>query len=98
MNRLTELHVQRGRLLERITAQREALCYEVQPVQAALDATDRIVAYVRSGVAYVKSHPGLTAVAVAVLLVLRGRRILSFAKRGFFLWKTWRTLRDRFLF
>jgi hypothetical protein len=95
MSKLNDLLVQRGRLLERIEAQRDALVYEVQPVQAALDATDRLVAKVRQGVSYIKSHPGITALAVAVLVALRGRRILRFAKRGFFLWKTWRVLREK---
>ncbi|MEI7612523.1 MAG: YqjK-like family protein [Betaproteobacteria bacterium] len=98
MSKLNDLLVQRGRLLERIEAQREALVYEVQPVQAALDATDRVLATVRQGVAYIKGHPGITALAVAVLFALRGRRILRFAKRGFFLWRTWRALREKLQF
>ena len=42
MQRLNELHLQRGRLLERITTQRYVLMAEVQPVRAALDRTDRV--------------------------------------------------------
>ena len=95
MSRLNELHVQRGRLLERIEAQREALYWESEPIQAALDRTDQVIAYGRAGVAYVKRHPGIMALAVGTLVALRGRRVLRVARRAFILWRTWRTLRER---
>mgnify|MGYP001567839831 CR=1 FL=1 len=95
MRKLTELHVRRGRLLERIATQREMLEYDIQPVKQALDATDRCLACVHAGMAYVRQHPGVVALGVAVLFALGGRRIWRFAKRGFVIWKTWRTLRER---
>ncbi len=98
MSKLNDLLVQRGRLLERIEAQRDALAYEAQPVRAALDASDRVLATLRRGVDYLKNHPGITALGVAVLVALRGRRILRFARRGFFLWKSWRMLREKLHF
>jgi hypothetical protein len=98
MKTLTEVLVQRGRLLERIALQRAVLSEDMQPVQAVLDKTDRGLSYVKLGVAYVKGHPGVTALAVAVLFALKGRRIFALAKRGFFVWKAWRSLRERLLY
>lgn len=96
MNRLTQLHVQRGRLLERIATDRDLLRYDVEPVVEALSKVDRAVAVAQAGVLYIKRHPGLVAIAVTFLVVLRGRRVFRLAQRGFFLWKTWRALRQRF--
>ena len=98
MKTLTEVLVQRGRLLERIELQRAVLSDDLQPVQVALAKVDRGLGYVRAGVAYVKGHPGVAALAVAVLVALKGRRIFRLAKRGFFVWKAWRSLRERLLY
>ncbi len=98
MKTLTEVLVQRGRLLERIALERAYLREDMQPVHAVLDKTDRGIGYAKAGLAYIKSHPGLTALAITVLFVLKGRRIIVLAKRGFFIWKTWRSLRERLPF
>ena len=98
MKTLTDVYVQRGRLLERIALQRVVLIDDMHPVHAALNTTDRVLGYVNAGVAYVKRHPGITALGVAVLFAVKGRRIFRLAKRGFFVWQAWRTLRERVLF
>ena len=98
MKTLTEVYVQRGRLLERIALQRAVLSQELEPVEQALAQADRVVAGVNAGVAYVKQHPAIAVLGVAVLLVLQGRRVLRLARRGFFLWKAWQSLRERLLF
>jgi hypothetical protein len=98
MKTLTEVYVQRGRLLERIALQRAVLSQELEPVQQALAKADLVVAGVNAGVGYVKRHPALAALGVAVLFVLQGRRVLRLARRGFFLWKAWQSLRERILF
>ncbi len=92
---LNELHLRRGRLLERIAAQRRDLTEAMVPVRTALATTDRVVAYVRNGVAYVKAHPSIALIAVAALFVLKTGRTLRWARRGFFAWRTWQALRDR---
>ena len=98
MQRLNELHLQRGRLLERITTQRYVLITEVQPVRAALDKTDRVLAHVRAGVDYVKRYPAVAGLAVAVLFAFNFRRVFRLARRGFVVWRTWRMLRERLAF
>ena len=95
IRRLNELHVQRGRLLERITTQRYVLIAEVQPVRAALDKTDSVLAQIRTGVAYVKRYPAVAGLAVAVMFAFNFRRVIRVARRGFVLWKTWRMIRER---
>lgn len=96
MNRQrNELLLERGRLLERITTQRYVLRQEVIPVCEALGTVDRGIARVNSVVRYIKDHPSLMIVAGAALFFTKSRRILQWAKRGFFVWQSWRALRDR---
>jgi len=93
--RLNELHLRRGRLLERIAIQRQALRREILPVSESLYSVDRLLARVNAVGNYVKSHPGLAVIAVSVLFFLRTRRILQWAKRGFLAWQALRAMRER---
>jgi hypothetical protein len=98
MKTLTEVYVQRGRLLERIALQRAVLGQELEPVEQALAKADQVVAGVNAGIGYIKQHPALAALGAAVLFALQGRRVLRLAQRGFFLWKAWQSLRERIPF
>ena len=93
--RLNELHLRRGRLLERIATQRAVVVHDMQPVRLALDTTDRWLACVRSGVDYIKQRPAIITLAVVVLFVFKARRIWRLAKRGFVAWRTWRFVREK---
>lgn len=93
--RLEELLVQRGRLQERITTQRYFLQREIVPVRNALANIDRGIARITAVGQYLKKHPALVAIGVAALLVVRARRVFRWAKRGFFVWQSWRALRER---
>ena len=95
--RLNDLHLRRGRLLERIANQRATLAKDAQPVRSALYTADRLLAIVCVGVDQVKRHPGLAALAVAVFFIARPRRIWRWSKRAFFAWQTWRTVRNKLL-
>ena len=95
IHRLNELHLRRGRLLERIATQRTVLSREMQPVRVALYATDRVLVRVRSATDCVKRHPGLVALAVAALFILKAKRIWRWTRRGFLLWQTWRSVSSR---
>ncbi len=90
---LIDVAVQRGRLLERISNQRQLLGQEVQPLGDTLRSADRAISTLRNGSDYVKQHPEVVTVAVAVLVVLQPRRVWRWTKRGFFAWRTWRMLR-----
>ncbi len=96
MRRLNEVHLERGRLLERITTQRYVLINEVQPVRAALDKVDHVRAQVEVGVGYVKRYPAVAGLAAVVLAVMNFRRTVRLVQRGFVAWRMWRMLRERF--
>jgi hypothetical protein len=96
-HRLNELHLRRGRLLERIANQRATLGRDAQPVRSALYSADRLLAIVYAGVDQVKRHRGLAALAVAAFFIARPRRIWRWTKRAFFAWQTWRTVRNKLL-
>jgi hypothetical protein len=90
---LIDLAVQRGRLLERISNQRQQLGQQLLPLGSTLRTADRAVTAIRNGSTYVKQHPEVVTVAVAVLVVLQPRRVWRWTRRGFFAWRSWRMLR-----
>lgn len=90
---LVELHVERGRLLERIASQRAALSVQLEPVQAAGDAAARALEGLRRAGAWMQANP-LPAAGVLMLLVLaRPRGAWRWARRSLALWRTWQALR-----
>ena len=92
---LIDLAIERGRLIERISNQRQLLGQQLQPLGAGLATADRAIASVRQGCAYVKQHPEMVAIGVAVLVVLQPRRVWRWSQRVFFVWRTWRMLRKQ---
>jgi hypothetical protein len=94
--RLIDLGIRRGRLLERIASQRSALAYQLAPLREALSVADRAVAGLRRGTDYVKQHPGLALAALAVLVIVKPCRAWRWARRGFIAWRSWVALRERF--
>jgi len=94
-HRLNDLHIRRGRLLERIANQRATLAQEVQPVHSALYTMDRLLAIAYVGVDQVKRYPGLAALAVAAFFIAKPKRIWRWSRRAFFAWQTWRTVRNK---
>ena len=73
--KLSELQLQRGRLLERIAGQRATLAREAQPLVAVLTTTDRYLGHLRRGTDYLKAHPSIATAGVAALLFVRGGRL-----------------------
>ena len=93
--KLSELQLQRGRLLERIAGQRATLAREAQPLVAVLTTTDRYLGHLRRGTDYLKAHPSLATAGVAAMLFVRGGRLWQWARRGFVAWRLWRTFDSR---
>jgi hypothetical protein len=96
MNRRLELAERRGRLRERIAAQRELVAEESAPLVDLASRADRVVAWGRKAVAAVKSKPYLSSAAFASLLVIKPRRAFRAARWGWVAWrlvKWWRTQR-----
>ena len=94
-HRLTELHVQRGRLLERIATQRAKLSYDAVPVSVSLDKVDRVLARVQSVTNHIKQHPGIAGLALAALFALRTKHVWRWSRRAFIAWRTLRAFSDR---
>ena len=63
---LISLAIERGRLLERISNQRQLLGQQLQPVGDALETADRAVAAVRKAGTYLGQHPEVVAAGVVV--------------------------------
>jgi len=92
-DRLIELYVQRGRLRERIQAQRAQVAQVLVPVRTTLDRTDQVRALARQAQAWALAHPTLVAVAAVTLLVWRPRAILGSLRWGYTVWQQWQRVR-----
>ena len=64
--RLIEIGIRRGRLIERIASQRELLGQQMQPVRSALHTADRGVAGLRAGIDYLRQHTAIVLAAAAL--------------------------------
>lgn len=87
-SRMMEVALHKERLIARAGAQRAAISDGFRQLQGPIEIADGAVSVVR----YLKAHPVLVAVAVAVLVALRGRGLLSITGRLFTLWRLWRTV------
>lgn len=96
-HRLNELHLKRGRLLERIAVQRVALRQDLQPICATLVKADRLQSRVQSVFNYFRQHPGIVAAGVALLIVSKPSRLWRWSTRAFSLWRIWRGMSKRWL-
>jgi hypothetical protein len=95
MTTLIELAERRGRLLERITAQRAALGRELAPVSQALAFTGRVADRYHSALSWLRARPLVTGLLVAGLFLLRPRRSWRLARWGLLGWRLWKRFGDR---
>jgi YqjK-like protein len=87
--RLIELRERRAALLAQADAEREALA-------AGLARTDVAAHWLKAGVAAgaeLRRHPAWVAGSVALLLVLRPKRVLKWIASGWSLWRIYRGAR-----
>lgn len=89
--RLLELAVRRGQLSVHIDLQRQTLAQQLAPVATAAAVADQAVA----GVDWLKRNPKVVAVAVAVLVALKPKRLWSWSRKAFMLWRGWSALKSR---
>ena len=94
-HQLNEIYIRRGRLLERIASQRDALSRDVRPVRASFFRVDRVIGRVRSVTDYIKRHPSIAALAVAGLFAIKTERAWRWTKRAFFAWRAWRAFGNK---
>lgn len=91
--RLIEIGIRRGRLIERIASQRTLLGEQLAPVRSALHGADRGIAGLRAGIDYIRQHTTIVLAAAALLTIVTPRRSWRWAQRGFLVWRTWRAVR-----
>lgn len=88
-----ELATRHGLLKARIDEQRRALAGHSVPLELALAQGDKVL----KGVDWLKHHPAAVGIAVALAVVARPRRAMRWARRGFFLWRGWQSIRSALL-
>lgn len=86
-HRLMEIALRKERLIARAAAQRASVGQSFSNLGGAIAVVDRVLQAVR----FLRAHPALIAVAVAALVALRGRGLLSLAGRAFSVWRLWRS-------
>lgn len=92
--RLIELHIERGRLLERIASQRHELAQQVMPLQRTLHFGDRLAAIGLQGKLFALQHPLAVAAALGAIVVLRPGFVLRWSRRAFVTWRTWTAMQS----
>ena len=92
-NRLIELQLQRGRLLERIAHQRMTLAMQARPAARALHVGDRLTDWLDRCRQFALQHPVAVAAAVGTVIVLRPSGVMRWTRRGLFAWRSWNALR-----
>ena len=90
--RLLELHVQRGRLQERIATQRTQLAQQWAPVGRVLHVARSVRLAVRAGIIYLLQHPLAASATLAGIVLLKPRSVWRWGVRGLFVWRSWRAL------
>lgn len=85
MSRVEEIRARRAALIERTATERERVTAQFAPFRPPLALVERSIAAGR----VILSHPEWIAGAAALILILRPRRALAWAQRGFLAWRAW---------
>ena len=91
--RLIELYVQRGRLRERISAQRGQLAREMAPLGSGLQLLDRSVNIIRHAQLWMATHPMVVTAVVVAVVVWRPRSVWRGLRWGYYTWRSWTRFR-----
>lgn len=73
----------RAALVALIGAERDALAQQGAALRPAAGMIDKVVV----GIRYLKSHPAVLLLPIAILTLWRPRRLLAFAVKGFGIWR-----------
>ena len=93
-----ELAERRGRLRERIAADRARLVREAAPLRTVLVAADHSLAVARKGMGFVRQHPYAVGALVALVFVFKPRHVWRATQLSLLAWRAWRGLRSRLSF
>ena len=91
--RLVELYVQRGRLRERIGAQRGQIARELAPLRVAAELADRTGRLMHQSQQWLIGHPGVVTALVVALVVWRPRAVFRTLRWGYSMWRSWSGVR-----
>ncbi len=91
--RLVELYIERGRLRERIGAQRLQLARDLAPLRTVSDMADRGTRLVRQTQQWMAGHPTVVTALVVALVAWRPRAVWRSLRWGYSLWRRWSGLR-----
>ncbi len=86
--RLARIQARRQQLLGRAQVEREALAREVDALAPAV----RVVDYGIAGIDWIRRHPEPVIVAAVAFVLLKPKRAVSWALRGFSLWQGYRRI------
>lgn len=89
-----DLALERGRLQERIAAQRAAIAVQMAPIAGALATADRAISAGRKCGRYAKQHPLQIGAAFLALAAMRPRSLWRWGQRALLAWGTWRKARE----
>jgi len=92
-DRARELARHQGELRARIAQQRTALASHSGGLERVLGAAEEGLA----GVDWLKAHPEVVGVTVAVVVVISPRRSWRWGRRAFYVWRGWQTVRNSLL-
>lgn len=90
--RLLEIALRKQRLQFRAEQQRQELSAGLAVVDGVLDKVDRL----REGVDWLRQHAPIVSTFALVLLLLRPRFTLRWARRGWLGWQLYRRIKSRF--
>jgi len=88
--KLVELALKKQRLQIRSAALRQELAAHAAVWRPAFTLADRG----QAAWLWLRRHPALPVALLVAVLVARPRAVLSWARRGFFVWQTFARLRD----
>ena len=91
---LRERAIQRGRLLERIALQRDALRVSSAPLCTALHAADAALEGAERSRRWIARNPIAVGVGVLVFVIWRPKGAFKLVSKGLIGWRTWRALRQ----
>lgn len=86
MNRIEEIRSRRAALVARAAVERERAAAQLARWRPRLALLDRTTAAVHS----VLIHPEWLVAGTVVILILRPRRVLAWARNGLLAWRAWR--------
>lgn len=95
MATLIELAERRGRLRERIAAQRALLARDLAPMARALSFTGRLTDQTHRALAWLRARPVLTGALLAGVVLLRPRRTWRLTRWALLGWRLWKILGRR---